>query len=316
MKVSVIIPVYNVENYIRECVFSVTNQTLDEIEIICVNDAGTDNSWEIVREIATMDNRIVLLENAKNAGLAATRNKGLDIAKGEYVYFLDADDMITPNALEMLYSRAVKEALEVQIFAASFIYENAELEEKFKNNPRVFKQEYPDVISGRELFIKWMEVWDWMPSQPRFFYNREFLNCNKIRYTEGMLHEDEIFAFEVLEAAKRVRVTQDEFFIRRFRQASIMTGGPNIKNVEGCIKILDRVKNSLNADGSEIEWNKAVDFYMYKIFKDATRKYRLAYTDKKLDKPMISALSDEIKNDAVKMNIFHMIESFGLWEEI
>ena len=131
-----------------------------------------------------------------------------------------------------------------------------------------------------------------------------------------MLHEDEIFAFEVLEAAKRVRVTQDEFFIRRFRQASIMTGGPNIKNVEGCIKILDRIKNSINADGSEIEWNKAVDFYMYKIFKDATRKYRLAYTDKKLDKPMISALSDEIKNDAVKMNIFHMIESFGLWEEI
>ena len=86
--------------------------------------------------------------------------------------------------------------------------------------------------------------------------------------------------------------------------------------MEGCIKILDRIKNSLNADGSEIEWNKAVDFYMYKIFKDATRKYRLACTDKKLDKPMISALSDEIKNDAVKMNIFHMIESFGLWEEI
>lgn len=315
MKVSVIIPIYNVENYIADCINSVLNQTLADLEIICVHDAGSDGSWDIVKDFAKKDNRITTIENPENVGLAATRNNGFKHAKGEYVYFLDSDDMIRFDALENLYERAIKENLEVQVFGASFIYENDELEQKFKTNPRVFKDMYPEVLSGRELFIKWMKAWDWMPSQPRFFYKRQFLMDNAICYPEGMLHEDEIFTFEVLEKAKSVRVTNDEFFIRRFRAASIMTGGPTIKNVEGCINILDRAASSVVPGAIDDEWNSAVKYYMFKIFKDVTRKYKLASVGNKSDIPMINMLSEDIKNDERKMAIYHMVEASGIWED-
>ena len=315
MKVSVIIPVYNVEKYVKECVESVMNQTLKDIEIICIHDAGTDDSWDIVKKLQKEDDRIVLLENEENVGLAATRNVGMDKAMGKYIYFLDSDDMIKKDALEILCKRADEENLDVQIFGADFIYENKDLELKFRTNPRIFKGAYEDVIDGKSLFIKWMDIWDWMPSQPRFFYNRQFLADNNLRYKNQMLHEDEVFTFDVLQVAQRIRVTQDEFFIRRFRESSIMTGGPTIKNVEGCIKIIDRAISAVSNEEASEDYNKAVKFYVYKIFKDATKKYRLA--KKKLDENNAKIiLSEDIKNNESRLAIFHLIESFGLWEEV
>lgn len=315
MKVSVVIPIYNVEKYIVACVNSVRNQTLTDIEIICIHDNGSDNSFELVKQMAKEDSRICLYENDENMGLAATRNKGMDFATGQYIYFLDSDDMIVPDALEKLYERAEKDMLEVQVFGACFIYENEELKQKFGSNPRKFKQNYENIISGQELFIEWMKVWDWMPSQPRFFYKKAFLTENNIRYEEGMLHEDEVFTFEVLNYAKKIKVTQDEFFIRRFRTSSIMTGDPTIKNVEGCVKIIARALESVDAVRLSEAWNKAVKFYVYKIYKDAVRKYKIA--KEKLDENNLPiVISEELSNDSAKLTIFHMIEAFGIWEEV
>lgn len=315
MKVSVVIPIYNVEKYIEACVNSVRNQTLTDIEIICIHDKGSDNSFELVKQMAKEDSRICLYENDKNMGLAATRNKGMDIATGQYIYFLDSDDMIVSDALEKLYERAEKDMLEVQVFGASFIYENDELKEKFHTNPRIFKQNYENIITGQELFIEWMKVWDWMPSQPRFFYKKAFLTENHIRFEEGMLHEDEVFTFEVLNYAKRIKVTQEEFFIRRFRTASIMTGNPTIKNVEGCVKIIARALASVDGVKLSKDWNKAVKFYVYKIYKDAVRKYKIA-KEKLEENNLPTVISEEISNDPAMLTIFHMIEAFGIWEEV
>jgi glycosyltransferase involved in cell wall biosynthesis len=271
----------------------------------------------VVKKFAEEDSRIILYENEKNTGLAAVRNRGLSLAHGEYVYFLDSDDKIRADALGELYRRGKKEKLDVQIFGADFIYETDELKERFKTNPCGFKQEYSGVLSGKELFQKWMAVWDWMPSQPRFFYEREFLQRNNLKFPEGMLHEDEIFTFDVLISANRIRVTCDRFFIRRFRQASIMTGGPGIKNVEGCVRILDHVRKfllrDLDKDSPEGQWNEAVLHYMYKIFRDASGKYRRALAN---GAGMTDAgLSDDIRRDEGMMAIFHMIEAFGIWED-
>ena len=93
-KVSVIIPIYNVEDYIEECLVSVLNQTLKEIEIICVDDGTKDSSMEIVERYAKEDDRIVIIHR-ENGGLSAARNTGLEAATGEYVYFLDSDDLHT-----------------------------------------------------------------------------------------------------------------------------------------------------------------------------------------------------------------------------
>lgn len=272
MKVSVIIPVYNVAPYVRACIESVQHQTFSDFEIICVDDCGTDHSMEVVRELAAKDSRIRILKNERNQGLAYSRNAGLMAARGEYVYFLDSDDMITEQALEKLCLLCDSEKLDAAIFCASFCYEDPSLESIFGGNPRIFKETYPEVLSGIELYKKWMEIWDWMPSQPRFFYRREFLEKHTIRFIDGMLHEDETFAFDVLMHAKRLRVLPDEYFIRRFRSNSIMTGHMTMKNVFGCYQILQHVTKEKLAKSRDEELGIAIDFYRGKIAKNARGK--------------------------------------------
>lgn len=350
MKVSVIIPIYQVEAYVEECLTSVLEQTLTDLEIICIHDAGQDGSWKVVQSAAAKDRRIRLVENERNRGLAAVRNRGLRLARGKYVYFLDADDKIMPDALEELYQRAEKEALDVQIFGASFIYANQELEKTFSSNPSGFKRDYPEVMEGKELFTAWMETWDWISSQPRYFYRRGFLEEHQLHYIEGMLHEDEPFAFDVLMYARRVRVYNEQWFIRRFRADSIMTGVPTVKNVEGCMKILAHVASMQEIYQHQPSLNRAVKFYLYKIFCDAVRKYRRAaegleeegenkraagaLEEEGKDKRAAEALKEEgkiekaevkrtmmqmVSEDAVgnpaEMAFYHLIEAFGLWEK-
>lgn len=274
LKVSVIIPIYNVESYVEECINSVRNQSLTDIEIICVNDKGTDDSWEIVKRMAKEDSRIILIENDCNRGLSYTRNHGLGAAKGEYIYFLDSDDYIVPDCLMKLYQNAVQENLEIQIFEAEFVYESEELRPIFSKNPSSFKVEYNEIYDGKSLFVKWMDVWDWMPSQPRFFYSRDFLMKNNLSFVEGMLHEDEIFTFDVLMNAVRIRIVNEKLFCRRFRKDSIMTVRPVMNHFRGCILILQHVyKYLLNLKSDFSTFENSIKFYMSKIASNARNKY-------------------------------------------
>lgn len=106
MKVSVIIPVYNTENYLAKCLNSLTKQTLEDIEIICINDGSTDNSLGILNDFAKKDSRIKVLSQ-KNLKQGAARNNGLKIAQGEFVTFVDSDDWVDSDYLEKLYNAAV-----------------------------------------------------------------------------------------------------------------------------------------------------------------------------------------------------------------
>ena len=338
MKVSVIIPVYNVEPYVEDCLRSVMNQTLTDIEMICIDDRGDDASIDIVKRLMAEDSRISLFVNEKNMGLATARNRGMERATGEYVYFLDSDDMITKNALEELYGKAEKECLDACIFSADFIYEDESLRKIFGTNPAKYKGSYPDIMTGKELFIEWMKVWDWMPSQPRYFYKRSFLENSKIRFIDGLLHEDETFAFDVLMYAKRVRVIDEPFFIRRCRASSIMSSTPTMRNVESCIEILSHVdayekkyagENDENAgkdDSKEINKvnisdkiasadfcvqniSDAIGFYEFKIFMDVTRKLRAVRHS-----GQSAELSQKLLESPEKISIFSAVKERSLTE--
>ena len=113
-KVSVIIPVYNVEKYLSECLDSVVNQTLKDIEIICVNDGSPDGSAEILEEYAQKDNRIKVITQ-ENRGVSEARNSGLKIASGEYIAFLDSDDYIDLKFFEQLYKRGIESNSDVVV---------------------------------------------------------------------------------------------------------------------------------------------------------------------------------------------------------
>lgn len=117
-RVSVIIPVFNVEKYIARCLDSVVNQTLRDIEIIVVNDATPDNSMEIVREYATKDDRIIIIENEHNRGLMATRRVGYMASTGDYLTFVDSDDWLPENAVEVLYNKAIETEVDLVVGGA------------------------------------------------------------------------------------------------------------------------------------------------------------------------------------------------------
>ncbi|PPS21321.1 glycosyltransferase family 2 protein [Brachyspira murdochii] len=108
IKISVIIPVYNVESYLRECLDSVINQTLKDIEIICIDDNSTDNSYNILLDYQKIDNRIKIIKHKENLGLGPARNSGIKVAIGEYIYFIDSDDYISDNYINALYESAIK----------------------------------------------------------------------------------------------------------------------------------------------------------------------------------------------------------------
>ena len=277
--VSVIIPVYNVEKYVGDCLKSVQNQTLKEIEILCINDAGTDGGWEIVKRAAEEDGRIRLFENGVNTGLSAVRNRGLSQAKGKFVYFLDSDDGIRPEALEKLAETAEKDGLDAVTFSSELLFETEEFREKFGTNPAVYRGDYPDVYCGKDLMIRWMENNDWIPLQQRFFYRRGFLEGNGLRFMEGILHEDEIFTFDVLMRARRIRVLKDPWFLRRYRADSIMTRKTGMKNVEGCVRILQHLSETKDGWAETPALAAAVTAYRDKIAEDVRKKYASAAGD-------------------------------------
>ena len=177
-KVSVIIPVYNVEKYLRECLDSVVNQTLKDIEIICVDDGSTDNSLEILNEYAQKDNRIQIFTQ-ENQGAGAARNKGLEIAKGEYLYFLDSDDYIDYHCLESLYKSAFENNADIAMCKHKFLKDNiitdnvGSVKLSEKGNMCLSYKDYPETIlqlAVPNLFIK--------------IFKSEFINKYNIRFQE------------------------------------------------------------------------------------------------------------------------------------
>lgn len=135
-KISIIIPIYNVERYIRQALDSVINQTLKDIEIICVNDCTPDNSFKIVKEYAAKDSRFILIEQEANQGQGVARNKGIDVATGEYIMFLDPDDWFELDACELAYNQIIKNNNDFILFDLSRFWEEEqeiELDNKYSN---------------------------------------------------------------------------------------------------------------------------------------------------------------------------------------
>ena len=234
IKVSVVIPVYNTYKYLPECLESVINQTLADIEIICINDGSTDFSSKILEEYASKDKRIKIISQ-NNQGLSCARNRGLEIARGEYIYFLDSDDKITLTALEELYDIAEKNKLDIIYFDAQVFFENEALKSKYEVFIQASKRNknYIGIFSGPEIFVEFVKNREYSVSVCRQFFNTGFLKANNIKFCEGILHEDNLFTFLTILKASRVMYLKKEYFLRRVRANSTMTKNENFSNFEG-----------------------------------------------------------------------------------
>ncbi|MDO5424157.1 MAG: glycosyltransferase [Eubacteriales bacterium] len=244
IKVSVIIPVYNVQEFLVECVESVMEQTLHNIEIICVNDGSTDQSPEILQKLKQKDARIQIVDK-ENGGLSSARNMGMKAAKGEYILFLDSDDYLDRDALRVLYLYAKYYEVDEMFYGASVFFDTAELEEEHSGYSNYYtrKGKYPDTEIGRNMFVKLQQNGDFKPSACLQILRREFLEENQIIFYEGILHEDNLFTMQCISLAKRVRLLDRSFYKRRVRGGSIMTEAKGFRNAYGkFISVVEMLK--------------------------------------------------------------------------
>ena len=213
VKVSIVMPVCNVEMYLRECLESAINQTLQDIEIICVNDGSKDNSLEILKEYAAKDSRVKVI-NKDNAGYGHTMNIGMDMAKGEFIAILESDDFVDLHMYEDLYKIAKKNELDwIKADFYRFVYENDELKKTYIDVAKRAKDLYNKVIDpkmDKRVFSLVMQTWSGI-------YSRNFLQESNIRHNEtpGASYQDNGFWFQTLAKAQKVYFYNKPYYMNR-----------------------------------------------------------------------------------------------------
>ncbi len=262
--VSVIIPIYNVEAYLKECLDSAVRQTLKEIEILCIDDGSTDRSAEIAREYAEAYDNVILLHK-ENGGQSSARNLGMDHARGEYLYFLDSDDVLERNALENLYSKACREDLDIVYFNAVPFFETEEDQKSNAGYIAFYKRkgDYSGVYSGRELFARMAEHGEFLGSACLQIFRRSMAEEYGLRFYNGIIHEDNLFFLKCAMAAKRAGYMPEEFYHRRLRGGSTMTTGKSMKNVEGHLITISEMLRFLRKHPVDPETQTQVFRYLY-----------------------------------------------------
>ena len=198
-KVSVIVPVWNSGSEISRCIGSLRNQTLEDIEMIFVDDCGTDDSMDVVRTAAMEDRRIVILENSENLGPGISRNNGIDVARGEYLSFIDADDYVNPVFLERLYTKAAADKLDIVKGKIVYEKEDGTIADHFELNETIRN----DLNLGKPLFRLFT-----MQHQSAI-YKRAFLIKYGICYGTSYRAEDTTFLLKVCHKAKAFGFEED-----------------------------------------------------------------------------------------------------------
>lgn len=277
MKISVIIPVYNVENYIEECLTSVVNQTLTDIEIILVNDGSTDNSMEKIKNFNDERIRIV---NKKNGGLSSARNAGIEVANGKYIYFIDSDDfLLADRCLEDMYLIAENDSADIVVGNGVKYYSNEKIKEVYRDK-ELFKK---CIFNSKDFLIKFIKS-DSMQSPVYYnMYKTSLLKDNKLIFKVGRIHEDQEFITRAFLSSKIISIYPENFYAYRQREGSIMSSTKKTLSCEHAIKNCFELeeyylKNVKDTELKKVLLNKLVSQMLYSFsnsnYKDINKKYK------------------------------------------
>lgn len=219
IEISIIIPVYNTEKYLKECLDSVYELNLDNKEIILINDCSTDDSLKILDEYKEKYKKNTIIVNHKvNQGLSAARNSGIEIAKGKYLFFLDSDDFIDSVELDKFFNEALKTNVEILVGNYYLYYQKNNIK-KFRYSSKIPKIEISGLNFIEQSFKNnCMAVVSW-----KNLYRKDFLIKNNLFFIDGLLHEDIAFTSITLCLAKRIKYSDKYFYYyRQNREGSIM----------------------------------------------------------------------------------------------
>ena len=259
-KISVIIPVYNVEHYLNQCLDSICNQSFKDIEIICVNDGSTDNSLNILKDYAKIDNRIKIISQS-NKGLGASRNIGLTKATGKYVYFIDSDDYINLDTLEKLYKNAVSNNSDIVLFkfqsvddynnihkrGTAFKIDNIFGDIDYTNFTFTYKDVKNNVMNS--AFSACLKL-----------YKKEFIDSIDFKFPVGLNFEDVPVHVKVMLEANRISFVPESLYNYRSNPDSILNSTANGFDI---FKVIDLVEEYLIENNYYDELEN--EFILFKI---------------------------------------------------
>lgn len=307
IKVSILVAVYNSEKYLKKCLDSLINQTLKEIEIICINDGSTDNSLEILNDYLKRDERIRILSQ-KNKGASASRNLGIKYCNGKFICMVDSDDFIEEKCLEKAYKYAIDNDLDASIFKL-FLYADKKIEE-FKN---IYQNK---ILSGKEA-LKLSLDWN-IPGVGLYKDNI----IKKIKYDEGNINGDELSTRKFLFYSRRVGFTAGKYYYRNnpesitrkfsLKQFDILKNKILIKDFLIENKIYEEVKNEFERSNLKLTLSKLNLLYKNRLLINIVERKKIEQDIKifhsKLD---FESIKIGLKNEKKQYLIF-IFKSFDI----
>lgn len=240
LMISVVVPVYNTEEYLEECFDSIFNQSYKNIEVIAINDGSTDGSFERLMEIQKKYPSLIVI-NQINQGPGVTRNAGMRVTGGEYIYFLDSDDIIEPNMFEKGIHLLEQNGCDFVGFQADIFgdIEGRNINQ-YKYVDRYLENEkmYEGIKFHKRHFLKLPLI-----NIPFCIYKKSFLEDNKLEFMEGVIHEDEEYYWHMMACNPRFIVSKDTMYHRRYRDASIMTSINHKFRFKSRLRVFTRLSN-------------------------------------------------------------------------
>lgn len=307
-KVSVIIPVYNVAPFLKTCINSVISQTHKNLEILCINDGSTDNCLEILKEFEAIDERITVISQ-KNMGLSEARNTGIDKATGKYIFFLDSDDFIHHQAIEILYRAVAKSRLEI----AGFTFQKTMTDDVKMREYNIETIEYLihknplEILLGSSSPIC-IPVWSKI-------YKTELVKQNK--FIKGICFEDWPFTTCIMSKVKYFALANMPLYFYRVNNASISRTGLTEKKIEdyiaGIQHVYDYFKDFNNGEYLELVQEARIAKTMRIMMRSIGRSPK--ETQSRLKEKVKTELNKLKKNKVItykKLTIFKKIELFLL----
>ena len=309
VEISVIIPIYNAEKYLPECLASIERQSFQAFELILVDDGSTDDSLLIAQTYADAHPNVTVISKS-NEGPGMTRNRGLSLATGKYVYFLDSDDYIADHTLEEVWEEAEHTQADMVLFSGKSFRETDKPEGRrfvsFQKNPC-----YPEETwDGMEVVGQFSKSHACFCSVCLQLVRRSLLEQMGMSFGEEIIAEDEYYSFQLLMHCRRVRVLPAELHYRRIRPMSIVTSISYKKHMEGLCICLHKVASWCSSHEISKKYKEGLKYYQARLWKMGI--YELYFKMTEEEQRQAEPLKNELLQLGKKYKGFGNVMIYGI----
>jgi len=307
---SIIIPVYNTELFLKECLNSILKQNLSSYEIIIINDGSTDNSIEIIKEYSSKYSFIKYIDQP-NSGQGAARNRGIEIASGEFIYFMDSDDILIENTLNYLHSECIEKRLDAVFFDGESFFDEKYLQNSRQKFNYTRDKSYGYYNDGGDLFVDLTKDNIFFVSPCLYIVKRDILIDNSLFFPEDVKNEDEYFTTNLMLYIKRCRHINNKLFLRRVRNNSTMTNHNKVNNYRGLESILRMFDQTYQEiDFKSLEVQKAYKRKMEQIFRSGVLVYNTYLKqERSINKDYLLNIGEKYNYFSTSTKIFTIISN-------